>query len=116
MGNDPTDRKRDTSHFDHERAARAAVKVTADKIALWNQDVALLRGFVVSGHLDASDKATSRRTCKRLTSDFENAEARLLADTPEGLRSHGRVRDMQRALLGLKVAVEEVIHRLDRDA
>ncbi len=53
---------------------------------------------------------------QRLTNDMENSEARLLADMPEELRSHGRVKDMQRALQGLRVAVREVIERLDKQA
>jgi hypothetical protein len=105
-----------TSHFERERAARSAVKATVEKLGPWQVEVALLRGYVTASRLGAAEKSTARRDCRRLTVAFETAEERLLADTPEELRSHGRIRDMQRALQGLKVAVNEVVQRLDREA
>jgi hypothetical protein len=62
--------------------------------------------------IGAAVKSTSRGTCMRLLDDFEKAEAALLAETPEELRSHARVLDVQRALQGIKLAVRDVLERL----
>ena len=40
----------------------------------------------------------------------------MLSDTPEELRTHDRVHDLRRAFLALKVAVGEVVDRLDKEA
>jgi hypothetical protein len=101
------------SDLARERAARAAVSVVVEEIALWNEEIARLRAIVKSGRRSRERQNEARLSLNLLTIEITEAEHTLNTQLPLQMQSHSRVADVRRSMVALRHAIGELQAFLD---